>query len=66
MLLLLWGAHLNKLHITSSYWSFYLIKYDMKCKTHGKLNLNIKNTKRLSFKNASIIQLKLISNLIMS
>jgi hypothetical protein len=43
MLLLVCGSHLNILHITSSYWSFYLLKYAMKCEPHGKLNLNTKN-----------------------
>jgi hypothetical protein len=42
-LLLLWGTHLKILCITSSYWSFYLLKYAMKCEPHGKLNLNTKN-----------------------
>jgi hypothetical protein len=35
-LLLLWGAHLNILRITFSYWFFYLLKYVMKCEPHGK------------------------------
>jgi len=36
----------------------------MKCEPHGKFNLNTKNVERLGFKNASIIQLQLVSNLI--
>jgi hypothetical protein len=41
-LLLLLEANLNIFCITSSYWYFYLLKYGMKCESHGKLNLNIK------------------------
>ncbi len=48
-LLLLWEAHLNIFGITSSYWSFYLLKYGMKCESHGKLNLNTKNVKQLGY-----------------
>jgi len=46
-LLLSWGTHLNILHITSSYWSFYFLKYAMKCEPHGTLNLNTKNVEQL-------------------
>jgi hypothetical protein len=52
-LLLLWGVHFNVLHITSSYWSFYLLKYAMKCEPHGTLNLNYKNGERLGLQNES-------------
>ncbi len=51
-LLLLWGAHLNILCITSFYWSFYLLKYAIKCEPHGTLNLNTKNVERLNLQNA--------------
>jgi hypothetical protein len=46
-LLLSWGTHFNILHITYSYWSFYLPNYAMKCEPHGTLNLNTKNGKKL-------------------
>ncbi len=46
----MWGAHLNILQVTFSYWSFYLLKYAMKCEPHGTLNLNIKNAKQLVYK----------------
>jgi hypothetical protein len=36
----LWGAHLNIQCIISSYWSYYLFKYTMKCEPYGALNLN--------------------------
>jgi hypothetical protein len=39
-LLLLWRTHLNILHITSSYWPFYLLKYAMKCEPLEILNLD--------------------------
>jgi hypothetical protein len=52
-LLILCGAHLNIICITSSYWSLYLLKYAMKCKPHGTLNLNKKNVKRFNLQNAS-------------
>jgi hypothetical protein len=65
-LLLLWGAHFNVLHITYSYWSFYLLKYVMKCEPCGTLNLDIKNVERLGLQNASKLQLQLISFFIIS
>jgi len=42
-LLLLWGVYLNIQCIISSYWSYYLFKYVMKCEPHGTINLNKKN-----------------------
>jgi hypothetical protein len=65
-LLLLWGVHFNVLHITSSYWSFYLLKYAMKCEPPGTLNLNYKNGERLGLQNESKLQLQLISSFIIS
>jgi len=35
--------------ITSSYWSFHLLKYAMKCEPYGKFNLNTKNVEQLGF-----------------
>jgi hypothetical protein len=29
--LILWGAHMNIQQITSSYWSYYLLKYVLNC-----------------------------------
>jgi hypothetical protein len=52
-LLLLWGVHVNIQRIISSYWSYYLFKYAMKCEQHGAINLNKKNTKRLGLKDVS-------------
>jgi hypothetical protein len=67
-LLLLRGVHFNILHITSSYCSFYLLKYAMKCEPHGTLNLNTKNIEWLGLQNASKLQLQLqlISSFIIS
>ncbi len=63
MLLLLWGAHVNMLQITLSY---YLLKYSMKCEPHGCIELNVNNVVHLRLQNVSPLQLKLISTLIMS
>jgi hypothetical protein len=49
MLLLFWQAHLNILCIRSSYWSFYLLKFAMKCESHGKFNLNTKTCGMIRF-----------------
>jgi hypothetical protein len=65
-LLLLWGAHANMLQITSSHWSYYLLKYSMKCEPHGCIELNVSNVIHLGLQNVSLLQLKLVSTLIMS
>jgi hypothetical protein len=65
-LLLLWNAHINIQHITYSYWSYYPLKYTMKCEPHGKLNLNKKNAKWMGLWNVSKVQLQLISSLIIN
>jgi hypothetical protein len=65
-LLLLWGAHLNLQRITSTYWSYYLLKYAMKCEPHGPIHLNKKNAERLGLQGASDAQLLLISSLIIA
>jgi len=54
---LVWGAHINLQWITSSYWSYYLLKYAMKSKPNNLLNLNIKNAMKLRFDKLSVIQL---------
>ncbi len=48
-LLLLWGVQLNIQRIISSYWSYYLLKYAMKCEPHGTINLN-KKIRTITFK----------------
>jgi hypothetical protein len=65
-LLLLWNAHFNIQCITSSYWSYYLLKYTMKCEPHGTLNLNKKNAKRFGLRDVFEVQLQLISSLIIN
>jgi len=62
-LLLLWGAHLYIQRTTPSYWSYYLLKYVMKCEPYGALNLNHKNAEHLSLQNVSQVQLQFISSL---
>ncbi|PNH12316.1 ATP-dependent DNA helicase PIF1 [Tetrabaena socialis] len=37
---LLWGAHINLQRVTSSNWSFYLLKYALKCEPSGDLRLD--------------------------
>ena len=41
-LLLVWGAHLNLQQINTTYWSYNLLKYAMKCEPHDPINLNKK------------------------
>jgi hypothetical protein len=65
-LLLLWGAQMNMLRITSSHWSYDLLKYSMKCEPHGCIQLNVSNAIHLGLQNVSPLQLKLIFTLIMS
>ncbi len=65
-LLLSWGAHMNMLRITSSHWSYYLLKYSMKCEPHGCIELNVSNLVHLGLQNVPLLQLKLISTLIKS
>ena len=65
-LLLVWGAHLNLQRINTTYWSYYLLKYAIKCEPHGLLNLNKKNAERLGLDGASDAQLKLMSSLIIA
>lgn len=64
--MLLWGAHCNIQKITSTSWSFYVLKYAMKCEPPGKLNLDIEAAKRLGLAGVSNAQLKAISALTMS
>ncbi len=52
-LLVLWGAHMNMLQITSSHWSHYLLKYSMKCEPHGCIELDTKNASCLGLQNIS-------------
>jgi hypothetical protein len=66
LVMLLWGAHCNIQKITSTSWSFYVLKYAMKCDPMGKLNLDIEAAKRLGLAGVSDAQLKAISALTMS
>jgi hypothetical protein len=63
-LLLLWGAHINVQRITSSYWSYYLLKYIMKSESYGTLNIDTSNTRRLGLDNMDPVQLQIISTMV--
>ena len=52
-LLLMWGAHFYLQRINTTYWSYYLLKYAMKCEPQGPINLNKKNAERLGLHGAS-------------
>ena len=42
-ILFLWGAHMNIQRINTAYWSYYLLKYAMKCEPHGPIQLDKTN-----------------------
>ncbi len=65
-LFFLWGAHLNIQRIISSYWSYYIFKYTMKCEPYETLNLNNLNVECLGLQNVSQVQLQFISSLIIN
>jgi hypothetical protein len=56
-LLLLWEAHINIQRITSSYWTYYLLKYTMKSEPHGTLNIDTANARHLGLDNLDPVQL---------
>ncbi len=62
--LILWGAHMNIQRITSSYWSYYLLKYVMKCEPQGTIKLDDVNAGSLGLVDATPLQLQLISTTI--
>ncbi len=62
--LILWGAHMNIQQITSSYWSYYLLKYAMKCESQGTIKLDDVNARSLGLVDATPLQLQLISTII--
>jgi hypothetical protein len=66
LVMLLWGAHCNVQWMTSTSWSFYVLKYAMKCEPLGKLNLDTDAAKQLGLGNISESQLKAINALTMS
>ena len=66
IILLLWGAHINLQRVNTTYWSYYLLKYAMKCEPHGPIQLDKTNAERLGLQGASNSQLQLISSLIIS
>ncbi len=62
--LILWGAHMNIQQITSSYWSYYLLKYVMKCEPQGTIKLDDVNARSLGLVDATPLQPQLISIII--
>jgi hypothetical protein len=62
--LILWGAHMNIQQITSSYWSYYLLKYAMKCEPQGTIKLDDVSARSLGLVDATPLQLQLISTTI--
>ena len=63
-LLLLLGAHLNVQCINTSFWSYYSLKYAMKCEPQGAIHMDTKNVKQLGICGASNAQLQLIASLV--
>ena len=63
--LLLWNAHMNLQRITNSAWSFYLLKYAMKCEPNGQMSLDTSSAAKLGLQDVSPAQLKLIENFVM-
>lgn len=66
IILLLWGAHCNVLRITTTCWSYHILKYTIKCKPFGKLSLDVEAAKRLGINGLSDAQLKAIAAMTMS
>ncbi len=52
-LLILWGAYMNIQQITSSHWSYYLLKYAMKCEPQGTIKLDDVSVRSLGLVNAT-------------
>lgn len=63
MVLLLWGAHMNLQRITNDAWSFYVLKYAMKCEPAGKLFIDRDNAAMLGLGHLSDLQLMVIGAL---
>ena len=57
---------MNIQRINTSYWSYYLLKYAMKCEPHGPIQLEKTNAERLGIQGASDAQLQSISSLIIA
>ena len=66
LVLLLWGAHMNLQRVTNASWSFYLLKYAVKCEPAGSMNIDLANASVLGLSSLSEIQLKLVSSAILS
>ncbi len=51
--LILWGAHMNIQRIISTYWSYYLLKYAMKCEPQGIIKLDEVSARSLGLVDAT-------------
>ena len=60
----IWEAHMNIQHITSSFWSLYLLKYTMKIELVCAIKFDKRNTKRLGLSILKTILLKSITRLL--
>ncbi len=58
--LILRGAHMNIQPITPSYWSYYLLKYVMKCEPWGTIKLEFVSATSLGLVDATYLQFQLI------
>ena len=65
-ILMLWQGHMNIQRIGNNGLSYYLLKYAMKTKPFGCINLNFNDAKRLRLDNLDPLKLKMISAYILS
>lgn len=56
---------MNLQRVTNILWSFYLIKYAMKCELVGALVIDLKNVGTLGLGNLSQVQFKLVSEVLL-
>jgi hypothetical protein len=54
------GAHMNIQQITSLYWSYYFLKYVMKCEPQGTIKLDGVSARSLGLVDVTLLQLQLI------
>ena len=57
---------MNIQRINIAYWSYYLLKYAMKCEPYGPIQLDKNNAERLGIQGASDARLQLMSSLIIA
>lgn len=57
---------MNLQGVTNAVWSFYLLKYEIKCEPLGTLKFKIEDAQTLELENLTEVQLKLVSEAILS